>query len=84
MSRIVYFASIRETLNCEHETIELPTGITTIEQLIEHLIELHGDVWQKTLKDSSVLVAINQTIAQKSSAIIDTDEVAFFPPVTGG
>lgn len=84
MITIHYFASIREALECESETMELASHISTVEQLIDHLIDLHGELWEKTLKDASVLIAVNQTILQKSASITPTDEIAFFPPVTGG
>ena len=84
MIEVHYFASIREALGKELEQLELGDDITTVELLIDHLVSIHGTAWEKTLKDSSVLVAINQTVAKLSASITDGDEVAFFPPVTGG
>ena len=82
--RVQYFASVRETLDSEGENLELPAGVDSVEKLIAHLSARHGERWRRTLQESPVLVAINQDMARKSSPVADGDEVAFFPPVTGG
>lgn len=79
-----YFASIRETLELDCEELELPAGVHTAAELIEHLVAVHGELWAETLQDKSVLVAINQSISKLSDQIASNDEIAFFPPVTGG
>ncbi|MDC0598549.1 molybdopterin converting factor subunit 1 [Gammaproteobacteria bacterium] len=84
MITVYYFASIRETLNQESEAIAVSDDMHTVEDLINALINLHGELWMKTLRESSVLVAVNQQVSKVSAAISDGDEVAFFPPVTGG
>lgn len=84
MINIHYFANIRETLETESESLALPVEGMTVNALIDHLIELHGKQWSKVLKESSVMVAVNQTVAKLSATLKDGDEVAFFPPVTGG
>jgi molybdopterin synthase sulfur carrier subunit len=48
-----------------------------------HLTE-RGDKWQLALESGKLLVAVNQTICHLDTEIKDGDEVAFFPPVTGG
>ncbi|MEX2365549.1 MAG: molybdopterin converting factor subunit 1 [Pseudohongiellaceae bacterium] len=84
MLEIHYFASVRESLDCDTENLSLPDTVTTVEQLIQHLVDIHGPLWQKVLQDDAVLVALDQTMARKNSPLAGVKEVAFFPPVTGG
>lgn len=79
---VLYFAGIKESLDCANETID-HGNIATVNDLIVHLSQ-RGQAWQQTLKDASVLVAVNQTVANLETTLNDGDEVAFFPPVTGG
>jgi molybdopterin synthase sulfur carrier subunit len=79
-----YFASVREDLGASAETLELPAGIATIGQLRAHLRE-RGSAWNQALAPGRALrMAKNQAMANEESALADGDEVAFFPPVTGG
>ena len=49
------------------------------------LREQRGSVWQELLQDNRRLqIAVNQDLARRNSAIKSDDEIAFFPPVTGG
>lgn len=84
MINVHYFASIREALDLETEEIKLPDSVQTVAALIEHLVSIHDEIWAVALKEKTVLVALNQHMAKLSSPVIDGDEVAFFPPVTGG
>ena len=82
--RILYFASIREKLGEDAESIELPAEVSTIASLRSHL-RSRGGVWAEALADSKLLrAAVNQDMALPATAIKAGDEVAFFPPVTGG
>lgn len=82
MIEIHYFASIRERLACDRETLD--TAPPTVAALVDALVERHGEAWQRVLRDGRVLVAVNQEVASLQSALREGDEVAFFPPVTGG
>ena len=84
MIDIHYFASVRERLSCEHERLQLDSNINTVDALVAALIARHGEAWQRVLKDERILVAVNQQISKLQSPVQDGDEVAFFPPVTGG
>ncbi len=82
--KVLYFASIREKLGKGAEEIELPAGIATVAGLRAHL-QARGGAWAEALADSRLLrTAINQDMAPPAAAIKPGDEVAFFPPVTGG
>ncbi len=82
--KVLYFASVREKLGKDAEEIELPAGVATIAGLRSHL-RARGGAWADALGDSKLLrMAVNQDMAKNSAAIKAGDEVAFFPPVTGG
>ncbi|MGH1486303.1 MAG: molybdopterin converting factor subunit 1 [Cellvibrionaceae bacterium] len=83
MLQIHYFASLREQLNCDNEQLAWQENFSTIDDIKEHLSN-NNTTWKNILAKQTVLVAINQQIAEASSAIKDGDEIAFFPPVTGG
>jgi len=83
MIRLRYFASLRETLGVADEQLELPAGIRDVSDLGRWLQQRGGD-WNSALGDRRLHVAVNQVIAGPDSIIEDGDEVAWFPPVTGG
>lgn len=80
---IVYFARLREELNCSEETLELTLESCSVGQLKERLAEREG-AWQQVFTEFQVLVAVNKTMATVDTIILAGDEVGFFPPVTGG
>lgn len=83
--KIHYFASVRERLNQAEEQLVLPEEVSSIEDLIEHLKIINPSF--KSVMDSSkkILVAVNQTvIVDLDYKLSEGDEVAFFPPMTGG
>jgi molybdopterin synthase sulfur carrier subunit len=79
--KVLYFAYLAETLGLGAENIA-QEGFATAAELIEQLSQ-RGGQWQ-ALKADNVLIAINQAMAKPGDSIADGDEVAFFPPVTGG
>ncbi|UGA53863.1 molybdopterin synthase sulfur carrier subunit [Vibrio sp. VB16] len=81
MIKVLFFAQTRELLDLDGLDIE--SNYTTAEELRAYLCE-KGDKWSLALAPGKLLVAINQTISPLDSMIKDGDEVAFFPPVTGG
>ncbi|MFT5706585.1 MAG: molybdopterin synthase sulfur carrier subunit [Oceanospirillaceae bacterium] len=84
MIKIVYFASIREQLGLANESIELPVLVSTIADLSAWLQRERGEKWEKALSNPSTLIALNQEMVSGQEALKAGDEVAFFPPVTGG
>lgn len=84
MIAVHYFASIRESLGREHDQFDLPGEVATVEQLITWLVEKNGGDWADVLEGGQVLVAVNHEMADRSAAVSPGDEIAFFPPVTGG
>ncbi|MEC5387051.1 molybdopterin converting factor subunit 1 [Uliginosibacterium sp. H3] len=80
--RILYFASLREALGSEGEQLELPAGVASVAALRTHLL-VRGDAWL-ALSAPRIRAAVNQVLVADSATVTDGDEVAFFPPVTGG
>jgi len=80
---ILYFARIKEALDTAQESLNLDENILTVAHLVTQLRK-RNDNWQSTLAEKNVLVAVNQTIANFTTEINDGDEIAFYPPVTGG
>ena len=82
--RIMYFAWIREHVGAAQEDIDLPEGVATVGDLVAHLRGLSPG-HDKALSDMKVVrVAVNQEHSGTGAAVSGGDEVAFFPPVTGG
>ncbi len=82
--RILFFASLREGLGCDEEQIELPEAVRDLGSLREHL-RARGHPWHELLDPSrAVRGAVNQSMAADATPLVPGDEVAFFPPVTGG
>ncbi|MBK5968273.1 MULTISPECIES: molybdopterin converting factor subunit 1 [Thiorhodovibrio] len=83
MIRLLYFASLREALDCEGEDYALADPMTVAE--LRAQLAARGEPWSQALAPAqNILAAVNQTIAGPDSVIQPGDEVAFFPPVTGG
>lgn len=81
MINVLFFAQTRELIGLDH--LEFTANVETAEQLRQQLSE-RGKNWALALTKGKLLVAINQTIMPLDSPIKEGDEVAFFPPVTGG
>ena len=83
MVQLLFFASLRETLGTGDERIELPDHIHDVATLMQWL-QARDDTWRAALANPQLLVAVNQEMASANTAITDGDEIAGFPPVTGG
>ena len=84
MVKILYFARLREDLGRNAEELELPADVATVAALRSHLMA-RGGAWSGVLAQGKALrVAVNHEMADAATPIKSGDEVAFFPPVTGG
>ena len=82
--KILYFAWVRQKIGKSEEDIALPPRVTTVADLIE-LLRGRGDGYQEAFADPArVRAAVNQEHVRFDAKVENTDEVAFFPPVTGG
>lgn len=81
---MVYFAWLRERVGKAAETLSPPAHVTTVGALLEWM-KAQGGGYAEALKDlSAVRVAVNQEYSGPEATIGPNDEVALFPPVTGG
>ena len=83
MITVLFFAQVRELLGTSEIKVVQSAQIHNAETLREHLAKT-DDKWTKVMVSDKLLVAINQELCAWDSAVSDGDEVAFFPPVTGG
>ena len=82
MIKIVFFASLREQLGCSE--LMLPADdATTINELKSAIVE-HNTEWASHFENNALLSAVNHNMVDAEHPIKSGDEVAFFPPVTGG
>ncbi|ART79518.1 molybdopterin synthase sulfur carrier subunit [Oceanisphaera avium] len=79
--KVLFFAKIREQLG--QSEITIAQQVATVEELRQHLVS-QGEPWASALAKSQLLVGVNHQMVALNSAIQAGDEVAFFPPVTGG
>lgn len=80
---VLYFASLRERLGCSSEQLDLPAGVVDVAAL-QQVLAARGGKWQALRSTSNLRCAVNQRMARSDSRVQAGDEVAFFPPVTGG
>jgi molybdopterin synthase sulfur carrier subunit len=81
---LLYFASLRESLGCSREQVALPSGNATVASLVEALRSRDAR-WTAAFDPRKTWrVAVNQSIADLATPVKPGDEIAFFPPVTGG
>ncbi len=81
--KLFYFAHLREMLGTAGEEIALPVAVADVAALRAHLAA-RGDSWSVLTQSQNLRAAVNQQMVGPQGAIADGDEIAFFPPVTGG
>ena len=82
--KILYFASLRETLGREQESLEVPASVSTAGELKLWLSQRDANFAIILSGQKALRMAINKRLAQPETLLVDGAEVAFFPPVTGG
>ncbi|MEN0612952.1 molybdopterin synthase sulfur carrier subunit [Klebsiella indica] len=82
MINVLFFAQVRELLGTDSLTLD-PNGLPTVEAVRQQLIA-RGGRWALALEEGKLLAAVNQTLTTFDHPLAAGDEVAFFPPVTGG
>ncbi len=82
--KVLYFASLREQVGTRGEDLDISPEGTSVAGL-RALLMARGGAWHSALAQGKALrVAVNQEVAQPATPVKPGDEVAFFPPVTGG
>lgn len=81
---VKYFALLREAVGTDTETVDVPDTVRTVADLQAWLVDnnaQHADAFGRVKR---IRAAVNATMAPADTPLKDNDEVAFFPPVTGG
>jgi molybdopterin synthase sulfur carrier subunit len=81
---LLYFAWLRQKLGKGEETLALPAGVQNVRGLIAYLRKRDAAYAEAFADESRIRVAVNQHHVGLDRTIADGDEIAFFPPVTGG
>ena len=84
MIKVLFFARIREQLGCAGLELNFQDDMVTLDALQTSLIAAQEPRWEQVLNAPNVIRAVNQQLADLDHPLADGDEVAFFPPVTGG
>ena len=81
MIKVLFFAQVRELVGCDSLTLE--SEFPSVEALRQQLAA-KGDRWALALEEGRLLAVVNQTLVSFDHPVVSGDEVALFPPVTGG
>ncbi|MFL3653854.1 MAG: MoaD/ThiS family protein [Halioglobus sp.] len=84
MLKVLFFARIREELACSVLELQWPATGLDVSALQEQLCVEHGEPWRDILTQDNIIRAVNQKVITDNCELNDGDEIAFFPPVTGG
>jgi molybdopterin synthase sulfur carrier subunit len=82
--RILYFARLREDMGIAQEMYDLPAGVSDVKSLRAQLIARGGASAAALGEGKAVRVSVNQDLGRNDTPVKAGDEIAFFPPVTGG
>ncbi|HEB28031.1 MAG TPA: molybdopterin converting factor subunit 1 [Porticoccus sp.] len=84
MVEVLFFARIREQLGVDRLSLALPSAPINLQQFKQYLIENNDPSWAEVLLADNVVKAVNQEVVDDNHCLSEGDEIAFFPPVTGG
>lgn len=83
VTTVLFFGGLREVLGTSSVSLDVPLAVTTVGALRDHLVA-GGGVWVALAQTRNLRAAVNQSLVDMNAVVRDGDEVAFFPPVTGG
>jgi molybdopterin synthase sulfur carrier subunit len=81
--QILFFAGLRESFGCSRENLQLQPELTNVGDLRDHIAK-RGEPWAALSATKNLRAAVNHQMVPMDAPIKDGDEIAFFPPVTGG
>jgi len=84
MLHIVFFARVKEQLGCGSVELEWSQSLSSLESVKKQLYIRDNGLWGDILSEDNIICAINHTVVNGNAPLSDNDEIAFFPPVTGG
>jgi sulfur-carrier protein len=82
--KLLYFAWVRQKIGKSGEILALPPDVDSVNALVAHLAALGGGYGEAFAEPAQLKAAVNWEHASFAAPVCDGDEVAFFPPVTGG
>ncbi len=82
--QLLYFAWVRERIGTGEETLPLPDAVTTVDGMLDWLAARDEHYAAALAERDHIRVAVNQTYVGGDHPVSDSDEIAIFPPVTGG
>ncbi|MEM1113588.1 MAG: molybdopterin converting factor subunit 1 [Pseudomonadota bacterium] len=80
---VLFFARVREDLDCDRLQLALAEDGQTVGKVRERLM-LRGPTWERVLSETNLVAACNHEVVDDSHRLSAGDEIAFYPPVTGG
>ena len=84
MIKVLFFAKLREQLKVGQLDIECNESIQSVNDLLEVIFANEGELFKEKLSSSQIITAVNHEVVDRDSAVKAGDEVAFYPPVSGG
>ena len=81
MIEVLFFGRVREELDCAGLSVADSPDLDTLQA---QLVDEHGEQWAAVLGQENIIRAVNQSVVAGNVTLEGGDEVAFFPPVTGG
>jgi len=82
--KILYFAWVREKVGKAEESLDVPAGVETAQQLMEWLKDRGPEYAEAFARANVIRVALDRAQVKPTASIAGAREIAFFPPVTGG
>ncbi|RLT97365.1 molybdopterin converting factor subunit 1 [Ketobacter sp.] len=83
MIKVLFFARVRDQVGCNELEVELPDTVSNVGAFTD-LLKSRNQACRDALSNPNILVAVNQEMASSQTTVEDGDEIAYFPPVTGG
>ncbi|MGK0500677.1 MAG: molybdopterin synthase sulfur carrier subunit [Oceanicoccus sp.] len=84
MVQVLFFARLREQLGEASLSLALADEVYTVQGFVQQQLAAHNPEWVEHLLADNTICAINQQVVDLQHVLNDGDELAFFPPVTGG